>query len=46
MRLVDNELKISPILVGIGSDVLGLSWSLTEPPRVVKISHDDYCSFT
>jgi hypothetical protein len=42
MRLVDNEIESSPILDGIGSDLLWLSWRLTESPRVIKISHNDY----
>jgi hypothetical protein len=37
MRLIDNELMITPIQDGIEADHLGLSWTLIEPPRVANI---------
>ena len=38
MRLADNELEISPIVGGIENDLLGVSWTLVEPPRVVMLT--------
>jgi hypothetical protein len=38
LRGSDNELEISPILGRFENDLLGVSWTLVEPPRVVKLT--------
>jgi hypothetical protein len=39
MLLVDkNELEISPILVMIENDLLGVSWTLVGPSRFIKLT--------